>query len=173
MLLCRTRLKDDGQVALIVRRLEGGRREVLDQIVLSPDTGVPGDSWCRQSDRERDAQIAVVQADVARLIANGQPLPLFGDSLFLHLDLSAANLPASSRVRVGAAVLEVTPMPHNGCLKFKARFGQDALRFVSMPELRHRNLRGIYLRVIEAGEVRPGDPVRVLARGPQAGMGTS
>jgi MOSC domain-containing protein YiiM len=55
-------------------------------------------------------------------------------------------------------------MPHNGCRKFQARFGQDALRFVSMKDLRHRNLRGIYMRVVEPGDVRPGDPVAVLAR---------
>jgi len=68
-----------------------------------------------------------------------------------------------SRLRIGGAVLEVTPVPHNGCRKFQARFGQEALRFVSRKELRHRNLRGIYLRVVEPGDVRPGDAVAVLA----------
>ena len=109
-------------------------------------------------------QIAVMQTAVAELIANGQTLTLFGDNLFLELDLSAANLPAGSRLRVGGAVLEVTPMPHNGCRKFQARFGQDALRFVSVMQLRHRNLRGIYMRVVEPGDVQPGDAVEVLAR---------
>jgi MOSC domain-containing protein YiiM len=109
-------------------------------------------------------QIAVMQAAVAELIANGQPLTLFGDNLFLELDLSAQNLPAGSRVRVGEAVLEVTATPHNGCRKFQARFGQDALRFVSSKELRHRNLRGIYMQVLEPGDVRPGDAVEVMAR---------
>ena len=107
---------------------------------------------------------AVMQPEVAALIANGQPLTLFGDSLFLELDLSAANLPAGSRLRVGAALLEVTPAPHNGCRKFQARFGQDALRLVCNQEWRHRNLRGIYMQVIEPGAVRPGDSVAVLGR---------
>ena len=156
--------RDSGRVALIVRRLERGRRETPDQITLSVDTGVPGDSWGRMSRRNSEAQIAVMEAGVAELIANGQPLTLFGDSLFLELDLSADNLPPGSRIRAGTAVREATPMPHNGCQKFQARFGQDALRLVWMKELRHRNLRGIYVRVVESGDVRPGDVVKVVAR---------
>jgi MOSC domain-containing protein YiiM len=105
-----------------------------------------------------------MQADVARLIANGQPLGLFGDSLFLELDLSRENLPTRSRLRIGGATLEVTPKPHNGCTKFRARFGNEALRFVSDTSLRHRNLRGIYLQVVEAGEIVVGDDVNVIAR---------
>lgn len=74
------------------------------------------------------------------------------------------NLPPGSRLRVGGATLEVTPKPHNGCRKFRARFGDDALRFVSLPELRPRNLRGIYMRVVDGGEVAPGDAVDVISR---------
>ena len=158
--------EDNGRVALLMRRCEGGLREVLDRVLLAPETGVPGDAWCRAAQPKQDMQIAVMQKDVAELIANGQSLTLFGDCLVLDLDLSASNLPAGSRVRVGDAILQVTPEPHNGCKKFRARFGDDALRFVSMRELRHRNLRGIYMSVAEAGEVRTGDPVEVISRNP-------
>jgi MOSC domain-containing protein YiiM len=153
-----------GRVALIVRRVDGGLRVLLDRVAMTPESGLPGDAWGRQAEPLPDAQLAVMQLDVAELIANGQPLELSGDNLYLELDLSVENLPAGSRLRVGEAMMEVTPQPHNGCRKFRARFGDDALRFVSMPELRHRNLRGIYLRVIEPGEVAVGDPVQVLAR---------
>ncbi len=156
--------RDAGRVALLVRRALAGRREILDRVQLSPEGGVAGDSWGRRPERDPEMQIAVMQAGVARLIANGQPLTLFGDSLFLELDLSSHNLRAGSRLLVGGARLEVTALPHNGCRKFQARFGADALRFVSKPELRPRKLRGIYMRVVESGEVRPGDPVRVLFR---------
>jgi MOSC domain-containing protein YiiM len=33
-----------------------------------------------------------------------------------------------------------------------------------MSGLRDRNLRGIYMQVVEPGDVRPGDTVEVLAR---------
>jgi MOSC domain-containing protein YiiM len=145
-------------------RGEGGRREVADCLQLIPDVGVVGDAWGRRQDRNAEMEIAVMEASAARLIANGQPLALFGDCLHLELDLSAANLAPGSRVRIGGATLVVTPAPHNGCHKFQARFGADALRLVSTKELRHRNLRGIYMRVVERGEARIDDPVEVLSR---------
>jgi hypothetical protein len=157
--------RDAGRVALLVRRVDRGRRELLDHAHLSPDAGVPGDAWGRSPMPLAEAQLAVMQADVARLIANGQPLALFGDNVFLELDLSSANLPAGSRLRAGGAVLEVTSKPHNGCRKFRARFGDEALRFVNDPGLRHRNLRGIYLRVIAGGAIAVGDAVEVVSRG--------
>ena len=158
--------KDSGRVVLLLRKGDGGLRETPDRIQASVENGFPGDAWGRQADRTPVAQLAVMQRDVAELMANSQPLTLFGDNLILELDLSAVNLPIGSRVRAGSVVFEVTPMPHDGCKKFRARFGDDALRFVSKPALRHRNLRGIYLRVIEDGEVRVNDSVEVISRAP-------
>jgi MOSC domain-containing protein YiiM len=158
-----------GRLALIVRRQELGRREAPQRLRLSPETGVPGDAWSTRGQPDPAGQIAVMQADVARLIANGQPLELFGDNLFLELDLSSGNLLPGSRVRIGAAILEVTAKPHDGCRKFRARFGSDALHFVADREQRHRNLRGIYMRVLEAGEVCVGDAVEVASRGEAVG----
>jgi hypothetical protein len=158
------RSKDRGDVKLIMARSEGGRRALLKEAILDPDLGVSGDAWGRTANRRPDMQIAVMEYGVASIIANGQPLELFGDCLMLDLDVSRDNLPPGSRLRAGQALLEVTPMPHNGCSKFQARFGKDALRFVSMKELRHNNLRGTYMRVIERGKVRIGDEVEVVSR---------
>lgn len=156
--------RDCGRVLLLVRRVQEGRREAPNRVDLTAAGGMPGDAWLRKSPDKPEAQLAVMQHAVATLIANGQPLTLFGDNVFLDLDLSAANLPIGSRLRAGAAVLEVTPKPHNGCHRFQGRFGADALRFVAHPERRHLNLRGIYLRVVEDGPVAVGDPVEVLMR---------
>lgn len=156
--------RDRGRVVLLVSRGDGGRRTTLSRAVLTPQSGMPGDAWARQRRPSREAQLTVMQANVATLIANGQPLALFGDNLILDLDLSDGNLPPGSRVRTGRAVLEVTTLPHNGCRKFRARFGDAALRFTLKPELRHLNLRGVYMRVVEAGEVGVGDRVQVVSR---------
>lgn len=156
--------KDSGRLTLIVRRRVDGSRETPERMRLTPDEGVPGDSWGRNPSRKIEAQIAVMRRDVAELLANGQPLTLFGDSLFVDFDISLGNLPIGSRLRVGEAVVEVTPMPHNGCAKFKGRFGVDALFFVNAKPTRHLNLRGIYWKVIEAGEACVGAPIEVIAR---------
>ena len=156
--------RDAGRVALLVRRRPDKVRETPTRIDLGPDTGVPGDAWGRGEKPDRAAQLTVMEIDVAEMVANGQPLTVFGDNLFLALDLSVENLPTGSRLRLGRALLEVTAKPHNGCRKFAARFGHDALRLVANPELRHRNLRGIYMSVVEAGEVAVGDAVAVVSR---------
>jgi len=156
--------KDSGRLTLIVRRPAKDVREVLRHARLTPEEGLPGDIWSHTPSPDPTAQLAVMQRDVAELIANGQSITLAGDNLFVDFDLSTSNLPVGSRLHVGGAVLEVTPMPHNGCHKFNARFGGDALRLVNAKPTRHLNLRGIYWRVIEAGEIEIGSPIQVLSR---------
>src|SRR5262245_18092352 len=122
---------DKGCVVLVVTRRDGGRREMPGRIWFTAEGGVTGDAWGRQKAPNPDAQVTVMQTDVAQLIASRQPLGLFGDNLFFSLDLFTRNLPVGSQVRAGGCILQVTPKPHNGCKKFRARFGADALDFVS------------------------------------------
>ncbi len=157
--------KDSGRLALIVCRHAPGVHEPLERVRLTPEEGVPGDEWNRRAPRHPDAQLTAVRCQVAELIAAGQPLTVFGDNLFVDFDISAANLPVGTRLRVGEAVVEITPKPHNGCGKFQARFGQDALRFVQAPATRHLNLRGIYWKVVEPGWASRNALIQVLARG--------
>ncbi len=156
--------RDRGVITRLLVRHAGGVRELLTETELTVDGGLVGDSWGRDPQRDPQAQLAVMQEAVAALIANGQPLELAGDNLWLDLDLSAANLPPDSQLRAGTVLLEVTPLPHNGCSKFQSRFGPGGLRLVAQPSTRHLNLRGIYLRVIESGRVKVGDPIEVTHR---------
>ena len=83
--------------------------------------------------------------------------------MFVDLDLSHDNLPAWSELHIGGpdgAVIVVTDQPHNGCGKFIARFGKDAMTFVNGPEGKPRRLRGLCAKVVRPGPVRPGDEVR-------------
>ena len=161
----------EGTVELIVRRPAEGEREVLEEGVLDPDEGLVGDMWrIRGSKRTRDGsshpdmQLTLMSARAADLVAAGdkERWALAGDQLYVDFDISEQNLPAGTRLSVGAAVVEVTAEPHTGCAKFHARFGGDAHRFVNHRTNRHLRLRGLNAKVVEAGTVRPGDAIRKL-----------
>jgi len=157
---------DRGTLDEICLRLADGSRQTPTEAFLSEDDGLVGDGWARRPPRDPLAQITAINTAIADLIANGQSRTLFGDNLFLSLDLSADNLPPGSEVAIGSVRLVVTPEPHNGCAKFHARFGADALRFVQDRTTRHLNFRGIHFQVLSGGEIRTGMDVEVLRRAP-------
>lgn len=156
---------DHGVLELIVRRPSAGVREVLGEGQLDLLLGLMGDNWStrgspRSSDglAHPDMQLNLMNARAIALVAGERARwPLAGDQLYLDLDLSADNLPAGTRLRLGSAVLEVTAQPHTGCQKFVARFGLAAMQFVNSPLGRHLHLRGINAKVVRAGTIRVGD----------------
>ena len=157
--------KDNGPLVKLVRRPDVNRREVSAEGELDADLGLVGDNWKVRAnpttpDGKADpvAQITVMNARFLSLIAQSEERwELSGDQLLIDLDLSIENLPPGTRLRVGSAVIEVSKKPHTGCAKFAARFGQDALRFVSTPEGRALRLRGANAKVVQSGAIRVGD----------------
>ena len=156
--------KDRGTVDLMVARGPNGERGLPERVQLTVDGGMPGDRWVGDDRYGPDYQLATTRTDFARVVANGQDLALHGDNLFLGLDLSAANLPIGSRLQLGQALVEVTPVAHNGCKKWVQRFGLPAMQLNMQLVKQGEHLRGIYLRVVEPGVACVGDPVVVLRR---------
>ncbi len=162
--------RDEGVVALIVRRPAIDVREVIATGELDVEEGLIGDNWKARGcaltpDRSAhpDMQINIMNARVAALVAGERDQwPLAGDQLYVDLDLSAGNLAPGTRLKVGSAILEVTAMPHTGCRKFRQRFGKDAHEFVNSERGRRLNLRGINAKVVSSGQVRVDDAVTVL-----------
>jgi MOSC domain-containing protein YiiM len=154
-----------GTVELIVRRPAENERETLTEADLDTAKGLVGDWWLA-GDGDVRRQVTVMNARVVSLLAGSRDRwPLAGDQLYVDLDLSVENLPPGTRVEVGAAVLEVSGVPHRGCKKFAARYGLDALRFVNSKQGYAWNLRGINTRVLHGGIIRTGDLVRKLPSG--------
>lgn len=158
---------DLGTVELIVRRPAENEREVLVEAELDLERGLVGDAWFERGSRRHNggpnplAQLTVTNSRLVALVAGDRDRwPLAGDQLYVDLDLSEDNVPAGTRLAVGAAIIEVTTEPHHGCAKYSARFGSDALRFINSPVGRALHLRGINTRVVEPGLVRTGDAVR-------------
>jgi len=162
--------KDEGVIALIVRRPKVDAREVLEEGELDLVEGLVGDTWkVRASSRTPDGaahpdmQLNVMNARVIALLAREKDRwPLAGDQLFIDMDVSSENLPPGTRLALGSAVIEVTNQPHTGCKKFEARFGLDALKFVNSPFGRQLQLRGFNAKVTQPGVIRVGDFVKKI-----------
>ena len=158
--------KKEGRLELIVRRPRSGEREVVDESELSVAEGLVGDNWSTRTPDaalEPERQLTIMNARVAGLLAQDTGRwQLFGDQLYLDFELSESNLPAGTRLALGSAIIEVTPVDHTGCKKFAERFGVDAVKFVSTPVGRELRLRGMYAKVVQPGRIRSGDKVRRL-----------
>jgi MOSC domain-containing protein YiiM len=156
---------DVGTVELIVRRPAVDARELVDKARLDVDLGLVGDRWAEQDLRSTPAylasQLTLIGARALAAIAPDRARWRdAGDQLVVDLDLSIENLPPGTRLAIGTAVVEVSETPHTGCSKFRARFGDDALRWVNGPAGRALRLRGMNARIVESGTVRVGDAIR-------------
>lgn len=161
---------DAGRVESLVIRPAVNQREALQRVLFSPQQGVEGDNWLSNCWKKRpngesdpDVQVAIMNARMIEVLTNDKSRwPLAGDQLFVDFDLSVSNLAVGDRLQVGAAVLEITAEPHRGCSKFKKRFGPDALAFVNSKQGDAHRLRGVYAKIVTAGEVCVGDDIRKL-----------
>ena len=159
--------QDHGVLKAIVIRPAVNERASLEQAELSPEGGVHGDAWangCWKSLPDGrphpDVQIALTNARFMDLIAQDESRwSLSGDNLHVDFDLSDENLRPGQRLAIGATILEITAVAHNGCKKYAQRFGKDAVRFVSTPYGKALRLRGIYAKIIQAGVVTVGDVI--------------
>jgi len=160
---------DEGAVLLIVRRPTYDKREVVTQGELDPERGLAGDNWASRATigadgPERYAQLTLMNARYTRLIAGEtEAWPAAGDQIYVDMDLSMANLPAGTRLRLGSAVIEISAEPHTGCAKFSARFGSEALRLANSERGRALRLRGVNASVVEAGLFSVTDRATKLA----------
>jgi len=168
---------DIGTLRTVIRRPAVGLREVLDVGQLEVEEGLVGDTWSERGSRRTDdgsahpdMQLNIMSHALVEFLAGDKDREqLAGDQMFVDLDLSHDNLPAWSELHIGGpegAVVVVTDQPHNGCAKFIARYGKDAMTFVNGLEGKPRRLRGLCARVVRSGPVRPGDEVVVVRPGP-------
>ena len=161
---------DNGIVEMIVCRPAIDERRVLEEGVLDTTHGLRGDSWETRLTSALGGrpdplrQITVMNSRVLASIAGHRDRwQLAGDQLIVDLDLSIDSLPPGTRLQIGNAVAEVTEPPHTGCAKFAGRFGADALAWANGHAGRQQRRRGMHVRVLESGTVRPGDAIRKLA----------
>lgn len=162
--------RDNGMLYMIVVRPMKRERAVPWYCNLTPAVGLEGDHWSQGSwkslpDGSPDphVQVTIMNSRCLDLIATAKERwPLAGDNLIVDMDLSISNLPPGQKLSIGSAILEVSDIPHTGCMNFRDRFGVEALKFVSTKEARNLRLRGIFASVIKAGEIRVGDLMKKI-----------
>lgn len=155
--------RDRGEVVLIVARVAKGVHEELQRGKVTLEEGLVGDRWVHGRDGkppEIGRQLTLMNVDVARWLT-GDDIPLHtpGDNFLVDFDVGEASMPAGKKFRMGEAVIVVSELPHTGCKKFKHRFGEDALRWISDKSHRERRLRGLNCTVVEPGYVAVGDSI--------------
>jgi hypothetical protein len=156
---------EEGTLELIVARPGPGKREVLEVGELDLAVGLVGNDWhvrrTRYGPPDPLAQLNIMNSRAAALVA-GSPdrIPLAGDQLFLDFDLSTQHLEAGARLAIGDAVIQITPKPHRGCVKFTQRYGEEATRFFNTGIGIALNLRGRNAKVVHPGTIRRGDRVK-------------
>lgn len=162
--------KDEGVLEMIVCRPRVNAREVLKKGELDLTEGLIGDSWkTRGSSRSSggfghpEMQLNIMNSRAIALIAQEKSRwQLAGDQLYVDLDLCDENLPPGSRLEIGSAIVEITPIPHNGCRKFTKRFGVDAVKFVNSPVGKQLHLRGVNAKIVHSGTITIGDIVKKI-----------
>ena len=162
--------KDNGTLEMIVRRPAVSAREVVDNGFLSIENGLIGDNWLTRGSSRTDnglghpeMQLNLMNWRFVNLIAGSRErVPLAGDQLFVDLDLSPDNLPPGTRLSIGEAIIEITPVPHLGCKKFVERFGIDAMKYANSEFGRSHNFRGVNGKVVGTGTVTVGDNIEIV-----------
>ena len=121
--------------------------------------------WLRLSDGTPDPaiQVSILPVRVMDLVwrdRTGTPHP--GDPIVADLDMTEANLPTGTLLQAGTAVLRVSSVWNDACVKWRARYGDDAKDWIVAPGHRELRLRGVLCSVETDGEVSMRDTITVL-----------
>lgn len=156
--------KDGAAISHLCLRPERNSRQFVDELHLSAAGGIEGDPrwlnepWLKTEDGKGHPgiQVCVLAKRVLDLVWKGDVI-FPGDTFVADMDLSMDNLPTGTRLAVGEAVLEVSEVFNEGCVKWKARYGQDAYDWARDPMNKHLRPRGILCSIVQDGIIRTGD----------------
>lgn len=157
--------KDAGRVESIIVRRRKNERELRKEVFLSLEKGVEGDRWFDLSKGEPDPrrQLTIINSRLIKLLAQSEDrLCLAGDNLITDFDLSVSNLPVGQRLTIGNVIIEISDVPHTGCLKFAERYGNDSVEFINAPERSNLRLRGVYAKFLNSGLIYLGDSINKI-----------
>ena len=157
--------KDRAEITMLCLRPGYNERRFVDAVDVTPEQGIPGERWgtrpwlTRQDGSGHPGiQICILSKRVLDLVwRERENTPHPGDTFVVDMDLSEGNLPPGQLLQAGSAVLKVSDIFNDGCVKWQARYGADARAWVNRPEFRTARLRGILCSVEQGGRIANGD----------------
>lgn len=162
--------RDHAPVTGLCLRPGYGLRAFPDRIVMTSDRGIPGERWLtapwmRLPDGSPDPsiQVSILPQRVMDLVwtdRTGTPHP--GDPIVADLLTTEENLPEGTLLQAGTAVLRVSSVWNDACVKWKVRYGEAAKDWITAPGHRELRLRGILCSVEQDGELTLADRISKL-----------
>lgn len=156
----------DAPISTLCYRETFGARAFVDDLLLDKMNGVHGDrwqehAWLRRDDGMPDPRIQVsilprrtYDAVVGRHDASTlHP----GDTIIADMNMTEANLPTGTLIGAGTAVLRVSDVFNDGCVKWRARYGDTAKEWINLPDHIPLRLRGVLCEIVQSGVIKRSD----------------
>ncbi len=162
--------KTDTRIHSLCLRPARNQRLFPDELHLTRAEGVVGDRWLTQpwlrlADGSPDPsiQVSILPLRVLNLVwTDRENTPHPGDTIIADLDTSLANLPEGTLLQAGSAILRVSSVFNDGCVKWKVRYGADAKDWITAPGHPELRLRGVLCAVEQDGTIHTGDLITKL-----------
>lgn len=162
--------KTGAAVSMLCLRPAYNEREFVEEISLTPAGGIPGERWSTRpwlklpdGSPHPGIQVCILSQRVLDLVwRDRENTPHPGDTFIIDMDLSEKNLPTGSLLKVGSAILKVSDVFNDACVKWKVRYGAESKAWINRPENRALRLRGVLCSVEREGTIRNGDLVEKL-----------
>jgi hypothetical protein len=159
---------DGGAVRLLCARPKPNARTFPETLSLTRAAGVVGDfetsrPWLELPDGRADPriQVSILPWRVLELVWRERDrIAHPGDNIVVDMNLSEENLPVGTLLSAGTAVLRISDVPNDGCVKWKVRQGKAAFDWIVAPDHLPLRLRGLFCLVEQDGVVHLGDTIR-------------
>ncbi|GAB4261157.1 MAG: hypothetical protein Kow0013_05350 [Pararhodobacter sp.] len=163
--------RDRARIEGLCLRPDYNERRFPDRIMATRHRGIPGERWetapwlrLPDGSPHPGIQISILQRRVLDLVWRpGDATPHPGDTFIVDMDLSEATLPVGQLLRAGSAVLRVSDVFNDACVKWKVRYGADAKDWITAPGHPPLRLRGVLCSIEQDGEIANGDWLEKLA----------